>query len=92
MCGRNQQEDVALSILKGDRSESLDLLEVITKDHKRYLAQCIQEIGEKNKIIELKNIQYFDGEDIKPNVVGTIAGMILSQRKLEKTNYWFYKN
>lgn len=83
-CGRNKKEDVALEILKGNRNEALDLLEVITKDHKRYLAENIQFIEEDNRIIERENLQYFDGNGIKPEVVGTIAGMILSYGNWKK--------
>lgn len=77
-CVRNNAPEVALEILKGNRMEFLDLLEVISKDHRRYLAENIQELEDGNKIIQMKNIQYFDGTGIRSNVVGTIAGMILS--------------
>ncbi|KZX15375.1 single-stranded-DNA-specific exonuclease RecJ [Methanobrevibacter filiformis] len=77
-CSRNQREDIAIKILKGDRIAALDELEVISKDHKRYLAQNIQKIEDDDLIIEKENIQYFDGNGIKSSVVGTIAGMILS--------------
>ena len=77
-CSRNKREDIAIQILKGDRVSALDELEAISKDHKRYLAQNIQKIGEEDLIIEKENLQYFDGNGIKSSVVGTIAGMILS--------------
>jgi len=77
-CSRNKREDIALDILKGDRLVALDELEIVSKDHKRYLAQSIQEIEEKDMIIQQDNLQYFDGNGIKSSVVGTIAGMILS--------------
>lgn len=77
-CGRNHEEKIALDILKGNRTDALDALEVISKNHKRYLAENIQKIEENNNIIQMKNLQYFDGTGIKTEVVGTIAGMILS--------------
>jgi len=77
-CTRNNREDVALKILKGDRTNALDELEIISKDHRRYLAQNIHKIEQEDMIIDLENIQYFDGDGIKSQVVGTIAGMILS--------------
>ncbi|MDR2830964.1 MAG: DHH family phosphoesterase [Methanobrevibacter sp.] len=83
-CSRNNREDIALKILKGDRMESLDEMEAILKDHKIYLAQTIHKIEEKDLIIEKENIQYFDGTGIKTNIVGTIAGMILSQGNWKK--------
>ena len=77
-CVRNNESEVALEILKGDRGPYLDALEVISKEHRRYLAENISEMENNNSIIQMKNIQYFDGSGIRSNVVGTIAGMILS--------------
>jgi single-stranded-DNA-specific exonuclease len=77
-CGRNREYSVACEILKGNRSDALDALEVISKDHKMYLRQSIEKVTEENKIVEMENLQYFDGTGIKSEVVGTIAGMILS--------------
>ncbi|MCQ2737261.1 MAG: DHH family phosphoesterase [archaeon] len=77
-CVRNDRADVALEILKGNRLESLDELELISKDHRRYLAENIQKMEMENPIVQMDNIQYFDGTGIRSNVVGTIAGMILS--------------
>ena len=77
-CARNNKEDLGLDILKGDRFLALDELELVSKDHRRYLAQNIQKIEDEDMICELENIQYFDGNGIKSSVVGTIAGMILS--------------
>lgn len=77
-CARNKQEAVALEILKGDRIIALDQLDIISQNHRRYLAEHIQLIEGSDKIIEMDNIQYFNGSGIKSEVVGTIAGMILS--------------
>ena len=78
-CGRNHEEKVAMEVLKGDRIESLDELEVISKNHRRNLAQAISKVAEADEtnIIELENLQYFDGDGIKPEIVGTVTGMIL---------------
>ena len=57
----------------------LDELEEISKAHRFYLAQNIKMIGESDSIVQMKNLQYFDGAGIRSNVVGTIAGMVLSQ-------------
>ena len=77
-CVRNDRSDVALKILEGDRVEALDELELISKTHRTYLAKNIQRVGESKSIIEMDNLQYFNGTGIRSNVVGTIAGMILS--------------
>jgi RecJ-like exonuclease len=78
-CGRNHEEIVAMEVLKGDRFLALDQLESISRDHRRNLAQSIEKVadGEHSNIIELENLQYFDGTGIKPEIVGTITGMVL---------------
>lgn len=78
-CGRNHEEKVAMEVLKGDRIEALDQLEAISKTHRYNLATSISQIAESDNtnIIELENLQYFDGTGIKPEIVGTVTGMIL---------------
>ena len=78
-CGRNHEEKVAMEVLKGDRIEALDQLEAISKTHRYNLATSISKIAESDEtnIIELENLQYFDGTGIKPEIVGTVTGMIL---------------
>ena len=72
--------DNSVSIdIESDRAVVLDELEEISKAHRFYLAQNIKKIGESDSIVQMKNLQYFDGEGIRSNVVGTIAGMVLSQ-------------
>ncbi len=78
-CGRNHEEKIAMEVLKGDRLLELDNLETVSRDHRRNLAQSIEKVtsDEYSNIIELENLQYFDGTSIKPEIVGTITGMIL---------------
>ncbi len=78
-CGRNHQEKVAMEVLKGDRFVALDELEAVSMEHKRNLAQAIEKVAgsDETHIIELENLQYFDGDGIKPEIVGTVTGMIL---------------
>ena len=78
-CGRNRQEKVAMEVLKGDRFVALDELEAVSKEHKRNLAQAIEKVAgsDETNIIEMENLQYFDGDGIKPEIVGTVTGMIL---------------
>ncbi|MBQ8017895.1 MAG: DHH family phosphoesterase [Methanobrevibacter sp.] len=78
-CGRNHEEKIAMEVLKGDRLLELDNLETVSRDHRRNLAQSIEKVtsDEYSNIIELENLQYFDGTGIKPEIVGTITGMIL---------------
>ena len=78
-CGRNHEEEIAMEVLKGDRIIALDQLESVSKTHRYNLATSIAKIaeGDETHIIEMENLQYFDGDGIKPEIVGTIAGMIL---------------
>lgn len=78
-CGRNHEEKVAMEVLKGDRIIALDELETVSLNHRRNLAQSIAHVaeGDGTNIIEMENLQYFDGTGIKPEIVGTITGMIL---------------
>jgi RecJ-like exonuclease len=78
-CGRNHEEKVAMEVLKGDRFASLDELEAVSLNHRRNLARAISSVAEseESNILELDNLQYFDGTGIKPEIVGTITGMIL---------------
>ena len=83
-CGRNKEYSVACEILKGNRTDALDALEVISKEHKMNLRKSIEQITETNSIVEMENLQYFDGSGIKTEIVGTIAGMILSYGNWQK--------
>ncbi|OEC97991.1 MULTISPECIES: single-stranded-DNA-specific exonuclease RecJ [Methanobrevibacter] len=78
-CGRNHEEQIAMEVLKGDRFVALDELEVVSKIHRTNLAKGISSVAENDEtnIIELENLQYFDGTGIAPEIVGTITGMIL---------------
>lgn len=77
-CGRHKHHKVALKVLKGDRGASLDEMEHLALEHRRYLAQKMEWIRGDDRIVEMNNVQYFNGSEIKSEVIGTIAGMILS--------------
>lgn len=77
-CSRHNHPEIAMNVLKGDRSLALDDMDDLAREHKRYLAQKMDWIREEERIIPMNNIQYFNGSEIKSNVIGTIAGMILS--------------
>jgi len=77
-CSRHKNPKIALNVLKGDRGLALDDMEHLTLGHRRYLAQKMDWVREDDRIVQLKNIQYFQGYEIKSEVIGTIAGMILS--------------
>ncbi len=83
-CGRNRRFDLGMQVIKGHRHEIRSELDALVKQHKRYLAQSLSDIQEENNIEILDNLQYFYGEGIKPSVVGTIAGMLLSNYDWQK--------
>ena len=76
-CGRNKEEKIAMEVLKGDRQWALIELENISRTHRYNLATSMEKVTSKGNIKELENFQYFDGDGIKPEIVGTITGMIL---------------
>jgi len=77
-CSRHQHPEIALKVLKGNRGLALDEMDGLTLEHRRYLAQKMDWIREEDRIIQMKNLQYFEGSEIKSEVIGTVAGMILS--------------
>jgi RecJ-like exonuclease len=89
-CSRHKNPEIALKVIKGDRSSSLDEMEELGKQHRSYLAQKMEWIQEEDRIKSLKNLQYFHGNRIKSEVIGTIAGMILNYGT-EKTHARFTK-
>jgi len=77
-CSRHNNPDIAFKVLKGDRKRALDEMEYLTKEHRIYLAKKMDWVQEEDRIVQLKNIQYFEGSEIKSEVIGTVAGMSLS--------------
>jgi RecJ-like exonuclease len=77
-CSRNKNPLIAFKVLKGDRGLALDDMDNLTYKHRRYLAEQMGKLEENNQITALSHLQYFDGNEIKTEVIGTIAGMILS--------------
>ncbi len=78
-CSRNNNADVAFRILKGNRSDALDEMELLSKNHRQYLAQKIGSFEDDvDKIKHMSNLQYFVDYNIRSEVIGTIASMVLS--------------
>jgi len=77
-CSRHKHPEIALNVLKGDRGLALDEMDQLALEHRRYLAQKMEWVTEEDRIISLENLQYFEGSEIKSEVIGTVAGMILS--------------
>jgi RecJ-like exonuclease len=77
-CSRHNNPDIAFKVLKGDRQFALDEMEYLTKEHRIYLAKKMEWVRGEDRIVQLQNLQYFEGSEIKSEVIGTVAGMILS--------------
>ena len=77
-CSRHNHPEIAFKVLKGDRGFVLDEMEHLTKEHRIYLAKKMEWVREEERIVQKENFQYFDGSEIKSEVIGTVAGMILS--------------
>ncbi|MGB9845655.1 single-stranded-DNA-specific exonuclease RecJ [Methanothermobacter tenebrarum] len=76
-CSRNNDIELAIRILKGERGAALDELESVSRTHRRYLAEKVELIETEELLKQKKNLQYFKTTEIKDNVIGTIAGMII---------------
>jgi RecJ-like exonuclease len=91
-CSRHKNTGIALKVLKGDRGVALDDMDNLGREHRRYLAQKMQWIQEEDLISTMDNLQYFNGNGIKSEVIGTIAGMILSYGDWRKPMIGFARN
>ena len=83
-CSRHKNTEIALKVLKGDRGLALDDMYYLGREHRSYLAQKMQWIQEEGRISTMNNLQYFNGNQIKSEVIGTIAGMVLSSGDWKK--------
>jgi len=83
-CGRNGKHELGMQVIKGNRDEISSQLDSLVKQHKRYLAESMNRVQSNASVEILDNLQYFYGEGIRPNVVGTVAGMLLSSYDWQK--------
>ncbi len=83
-CTRNNNADIALDILKGDRLEAVNELENLARLHRKYLAQKLAMIEDEDLLASTDNLQYFHAPEIKNEVIGTITGMFLSHGDWQK--------
>jgi RecJ-like exonuclease len=77
-CSRNKRHEIAIDVLKGNRNSALKDMKKLARQHRRYLAQKMNWVKEEERINHLNNLQYFEGQGIKSEVIGTITGMLLS--------------
>jgi len=77
-CSRNKKHQIAMDVLKGNRDSAIKDMEKLARQHRRYLAQKMSWVKEGDRINHRDNLQYFEGNEIKSEVIGTITGMLLS--------------
>ena len=67
---------------------------LISKRHRYNLARAISKVTEEDEtsIIELENLQYFEADGIRAEIVGTVTGMILGYCNWKKPVLGFSKN
>lgn len=84
-CARNKKYNLAMEVIKSqDRSHIQGELESLVKSHKQYLAQSLSNLSSNGDVEILDNLQYFNADGIRANVVGTIAGMLLNNYDWQK--------
>lgn len=79
-CGRHEKPEIGIKLASGDLSvfhEAQNLLKI----HRRLLRRGITQLSEEGAK-ELKKIQYFTSEEIKPTLIGVVIGMALGSRIL----------
>ncbi|RLG71304.1 MAG: recombinase RecJ, partial [Methanobacteriota archaeon] len=87
-CGRHERADVGIKVTSGYRDKALNELLQLLRHHRQVIAKGIRlvEEGGENGIQKTpsKLIQYFNAENnIKPSIVGTVAGMLLGSEVVD---------
>jgi len=77
--GRNKKPEVGLRIACGNRGEAYKELKGLLRMHRRNIAKGLSFVEETGVKTGPENyLQYFDAlDEIKPNIIGTIAGLML---------------
>lgn len=83
-CGRNGRHELGMEVIKGNRDKISGELDMLVKEHKRNIAQSISKVNDSGNVQIMDNLQYFYGDGIKPSIVGTVAGMLLSNYDWQK--------
>jgi len=84
-CGKNGKPEVGFEVCRGDRGEFLARAYTLLEGHRRALAGYIQMVIEKG-VERRKMLQYFNaGDEIPENIVGIVAGMLLSSGEVDNS-------
>ena len=77
-CGRSENGSLGIAIAMGDRQAAYQKAQEQLKEYKKKIMNFMNWLQEGDKIHELKNIQYFFGEEKIPDtMIGTIASMLI---------------
>ncbi|RLG13433.1 MAG: hypothetical protein DRN66_04200 [Candidatus Nanohalarchaeota archaeon] len=83
-CGRHDKWKDGVELIIGNR-DNLPTITTLLENHRRCLANSI-DIIKKAKIKRMNNIQvFFAGDTIKSTIIGTVAGMALGARILDRS-------
>ena len=81
---RYERADVGLAVCLGDRDGALDRARTLLSNHRRNLSTGLQRVKSQGVTHE-EHVQWFDaGEEIRPTIVGIVAGMELGTDGIER--------
>jgi len=84
-CGKYGKADIGFNVCRGDRGRYLKEAYEFLKGHRANLVSAMRRLEDK-KVMETDVLQYFHaGDDLSEEIVGTVAGMLLSSGSVKKT-------
>jgi RecJ-like exonuclease len=84
-CGRMGKQGIGLSVVMGDRGESIREAHNTLDEYRRTIGQALDWIQMNNKVEEKENIYVIKAEDqINDTVIGVVSGILLNQGILKK--------
>ncbi|MDO8427981.1 MAG: DHHA1 domain-containing protein [Candidatus Diapherotrites archaeon] len=82
-CARHENEDIALQVCLGNRSNAYDEALRLLANHRRELSEGLRLVTEQG-VEKRKNYYYFDSKGkIKDSIIGIVAGMLYGSGILE---------
>jgi RecJ-like exonuclease len=84
-CGRMGKQGIGLSVVMGDRGESIREAQNTLDEYRRAIGQALDWVQMNNKVEEKENIYVIKAEDqINDTVIGVVSGILLNQGILKK--------
>jgi len=91
-CCHQGKHKIALDFLKGGGEQSLRKITNISTKHRLNISQTIRKMHNKVNIIQMKNIQYFDGGSMKSDMIGTMAMFLINKGDWRKPIIGFVRS